>query len=334
VRIFVHEFITSGALSGRPLPPSLLREGAAMRKAVITDLLLLPDVTVVTTRDERVAGLEVSGLTELNAANVDLEAELFRSLCGAADRCLIIAPEIDGELERRTRIAAGAAGRNRVLNSPELIAAASDKWETFRRLRAANVPTIETCLGNSPEWRAWDRPVAKPRDGAGSQGVRRLSGAECEDIALAEQSVVQPFLCGRWLSCTALFRADGNVDVFPPAEQHIADDGTFSYLGGAIPAVCDTDRVQTLAMQAIGAIAGAPTQMIGPVGVDLVEDAATGELLVCEINPRFTTSYVAARELAEGNPLAGILTSGARLLTWKPARIAFDATGHIRPANR
>jgi predicted ATP-grasp superfamily ATP-dependent carboligase len=210
-----------------------------------------------------------------------------------------------------------------------LIPAASDKWEMYRLLHQAGVPTIETCLGSSDEWRAWDFPIAKPRDGAGSQDVRQLN----RETTLNDRLIVQPSIRGAWLSCTLFLLRSGNHILFPPAEQRIADDGRFTYLGGVVPARCDVDRVQSLARRAVGALVDDWNRIdslgLGPVGVDLVEDERTGNLLVCEINPRFTTSYIAFRELSETNLLAGLIHSDAPLPTWKPQRLEFDAAGAV-----
>jgi tyramine---L-glutamate ligase len=325
VRIFLYEFITSGALSGQPLPPSLLREGLAMRRAVIADLLAIGGIEAISTRDHRVPPLDLSHLIEHTVDVPSAEIALFRSLCSDSDLCLVIAPEIGGELERRVTLAIDAAGRDRVWNSRDLIATASDKWETYLRLKKAGVPTIETCLATSYDWRAWDHPVAKPRDGAGSQDVRRLS---IDDVSLSDGWIVQPFVRGRWLSCTILFFPDARQAIFPPAEQRIADDGSFTYLGGVMPRRCDIDRVQSLASQAVRAVTDDPPT--GPVGVDLVEDERTGEILVCEVNPRFTTSYIAARELSESNLLAGLIDPDAPPPAWRPHRVEFDADGSVR----
>jgi predicted ATP-grasp superfamily ATP-dependent carboligase len=328
VRIFLHEFITSGALAGHPLPPSLLREGQAMRRAVADDLVAIGDVEVVSTRDERVPALDMPHLTERPVSTASTEAERFRALCGGADRILIIAPEIDSELVRRVAIAIEIAGPDRVWNSPSLIATASDKWTTYVRLRNSGVPTIETCLGASCDWRDWDRPIAKPRDGAGSQGVRRLSASDAT-TNLSDRLIVQPFRHGRWLSCTLLFFPDGSHVIFPPAEQSITEDGRFAYLGGTMPARCDATRVQSVAERAVRSLVDDPKKLIGPVGVDLVEDPVTGELLVCEVNPRFTTSYVAARDLSQTNLLAGLLNPEAAPPAWRVHRIQFNADGEL-----
>ncbi len=321
--VFLHEFITSGALAGDPLPPSLLREGTAMWRAIAADLLNLPEVTVVTTRDDRIPPLNLAGLTEHPVSDSTHERERFEDLCSTADRVLIIAPELGGELHRRVQKAIELAGLTRVWNSAALTAIASDKWATHQRLTQAGIPTIDTCLPSSDRWRLWDRPIAKPRDGAGSQGVIRLT-ADPSD--LTDSIIIQPFIRGRWLSCSILFRGAGLPDAFPPSEQHIARDGGFAYLGGAMPATVDLLRIQRLAHQAINVVAEGDTALIGAVGVDFVEVQGTGELLVCEVNPRVTTSYIAARQLAQSNPLAGLLNPEAPPIHWNPSPLTFSAT--------
>ena len=51
--LFVSEFLTSGALAGQPLPPSLLQEGEMMWQALIEDILQLDYCRVTTTFDPR-----------------------------------------------------------------------------------------------------------------------------------------------------------------------------------------------------------------------------------------------------------------------------------------
>ncbi len=359
MRVFVHEFVTSGALGNEALPPSLLREGMAMRRAVVLELLELDGVEVVTTRAARAPAWELPGLEEVVAHGARSEATMFRSLCRESDRSLMIAPEIDGELLRRVTLAAELAGEKRVLNSPGLVEVASDKWETYLRLRRAGVPTIETQLASSDEWHEWERPVIKPRDGAGSQGVRRMNGRRRPSVGrewlgretghkvsretrhnvsrepghnepgTGHDSIVQPFIDGRWLSCGVMFRSGGGFDVFPPAEQRIADDGTFAYLGGMMPADCDGERVQKLALQAIRSVTDDRIHLVGSVGVDLVADRVSGDLMVCEINPRFTTSFVGAKELAETNLLAGLLSPDVEPVFWTAGRVVFSADGIV-----
>ncbi len=332
MRILLHEFITSGALADQPLPPTLLQEGAAMRRAVAEDLARMPGVTVLSPRDGRVPPLGLAGVEEPVAGDRDAEATLYRAGCQSADRVLVIAPELGGELLRRVRKAVSIAGPERVLNAASLIATASDKWKTCERLESAGVPTIPTRLAVSDMPPAWTRIVRKPRDGAGSQDVHVFEKRPVPGAADLPGAIFQPFVPGRWLSCTVLFRGDGTAEPFPVAEQQIAIDGSCHYTGGRLPASgVDMRRVQGLALDAIRALATSAERLIGPVGVDFVERAEDGELLVCEVNPRFTTSYVGARRLALTNLLAGLLEPAAPRACWATNTVVeFSADGLIR----
>lgn len=358
MRVFVHEFVTSGALSNRELPPSLLREGLAMRTAVVASLLELDGVSVSTTRDARVRPACRSRLEEWIVEKPEEEGALFQSLCRESDLTIVIAPELDGELVRRVHQAAALSSHGRVWNAHGVLEAAADKWETFLRLRAADVPVIETRLA-STDWPADRMLVLKRRDGAGSQEMRRIGriraresvrcsgdlnsiprtqswGFDCDCNTLLtgdpEAWVVQPYVEGRGLSCCVLFGGDGQIaDVFPPAEQRLSGDGRFTYLGGRIPARdCDSEAVQSLAERAVQVLtveSGLPN--FGPVGVDIVENARTGELIVCEVNPRFTTSFVGYRSLTAPGFLSHAILGENEPIAWRSGSVEFDAAGRV-----
>jgi hypothetical protein len=54
VRILVYEFASGGGLARRDVPPSIRREGAAMRAALVADLAAIGCHEIVTTADARV----------------------------------------------------------------------------------------------------------------------------------------------------------------------------------------------------------------------------------------------------------------------------------------
>jgi predicted ATP-grasp superfamily ATP-dependent carboligase len=88
--------------------------------------------------------------------------------------------------------------------------------------------------------------------------------------------------------------------VLPPAEQHLAEDGSFHYLGGRVPLQAPgAPRAQRLAEQVAGTLANP----VGYMGIDLVlgADLSGADDRVIEINPRLTTSYLGLRRLARGN---------------------------------
>ena len=137
MRLLVFEFVSGGGMAGRPASPSLVREGRAMRDALVEDLAALRIHDIVTTADPRFPlkriprGVEVIPLRRAGAA---LDG-LFRE----TDAAWLIAPETGGCLESL----ATRASRNgaRLLGpSARAIRRAADKASLPGRLAAEGVP--------------------------------------------------------------------------------------------------------------------------------------------------------------------------------------------------
>jgi predicted ATP-grasp superfamily ATP-dependent carboligase len=177
--------------------------------------------------------------------------------------------------------------------------------------------------------------VVKPNDGAGSQSTWLIADqAEFDRLRptleadpLLATAIWQPYIKGRAVSIGVLISPDGDhIEVFPPAEQTLSDDGRFHYLGGVIPAR-DVDRtaVQNAARAACRAIDG----LRGYVGVDLViPSAAPTRPLVVEINPRLTTSYVGYRRMTDANLAERMLSPvDPAPIVWRAGPVAFNVHG-------
>ncbi len=343
MRIFVSEFITSGALSGELLPMSLLREGEAMCSAIVADLATLPDVSVVTTRDRRltvpaqwadqkVAYESVESVAEENAA--------FDRLVNDCEFTLVIAPETNGVLANRVQ-RVGQQGREALNCHPEAIRLCGDKLKLAQHFTSVNIPTIRTCpadLGGEPWELLNDRCVLKPRDGAGSWltfGIPYRDSAAWQAAAnevacngMADQMIVQPWISGRALSVGCLCHASGQIEILPIACQRLSGN-RFEYRGGEIPANISQkarDQIEALVTQACESIPG----LRGYIGIDLLlPDVELTEALIVEINPRLTTSYVGYRQACHSNLASRIIDQEdwSTRLTWKPAKIVFQADG-------
>jgi len=278
VRLFVSEYICSGAWLEPDLPPSLAREGRAMLLALLTDLAQLPDVTLCTTWDARLGefpfvihrrneprGLsprQDAGATGINPVthahgpnrvectlihNPRDEAISFQKLAAECDATYIIAPELDDLLAQRVQSVHDAGGHS--LNAaPEAIHVCSDKWETFRRFTAANISTVPTARFVQNEHPFPYPVVIKPRFGAGSQDTFLVRNDTELHAAAARfpadtpttEAIVQPFIAGRSLSVAANFRPEGTLrELWPIGDQHLSTDGRFTYLGGRIPSPLD-----------------------------------------------------------------------------------------------
>lgn len=184
--------------------------------------------------------------------------------------------------------------------------------------------------------------------------------------------VVQPFVAGRAVSVAAIVGNGGSrIELLPVAEQrivrghaekgtgpfdafpasharrafprqmdlspfcsctsrHEAPGGQIEYLGGRMPAEgIDPDPVRQLVRDALAEIPG----LYGYVGCDVIvpDDAPHAPLLV-EINPRWTTSYLGYRALAEENLAERILSADDDRLPirWRATTVVFDADGTLR----
>lgn len=309
--ILVAEYACSGTLPVGELPPSIVAEGRAMLGAAAADLRSA-GVRVLLDRSLRGAWevpddelVEPSGRTWSEQLGAALDG------CTAA---FVVAPEFDGLLAEAERVVA-AKGVRWLGCSAAAIALCADKWATFERLRDAGVPTVPTVRGGvDPPWRPpW---VVKPRDGAGSLGLRIVESTG--ELASDPTFVVQPLVDGAARSVGLLFDASGTCRVLPPAEQRFAPgDEPFRYVGGRLPVV--VDGLDELAAHVSRAIPG----LGGYVGVDVVVPT-DGRPLVVEINPRLTTSFLGYRALAAESLLVRLIEPRDAPIRWRSGEVSFD----------
>lgn len=344
MRVFLYEFITGGGVftTDERSPPhgSLLNEGRAMVAALADDFREIPNFRVELLADERILPelAQLQGLDRLNITPVDspdAHWQVFDDLSKYCDQALLIAPEFSQHLTCVTRRAEQNSDQ---LLSPdsEFVTIFSDKHHSLARLQALGIPTPSGCLLASAQDLPldWNFPtVAKPNDGAGSHGVRRLqcrSDVQDLDWTLGPYRI-EPFCPGTAASAAILMGSHSSY-VLPPCLQRLSTDGTFSYLGGSVMSAGPlTQRATTITRQ----IADGLPSAVGYIGVDLVlGDAEDGSAdRVIEINPRMTTSYVGLRASAVGNLASAMLQviDGAEKLDLRfPRRpLEFRADGTI-----
>lgn len=342
----------------QPLPESLAREGRAMLEAVGRDFLALPDQRLVLTWDRRLplpqlgvqwptyltTDVDIAEVKQLQSTcqRVTLQLHDDRSAatgfdwcCHQADASLIIAPEINGELARQMWLArqhTAVAPCNAVSFAVEVC---SDKRALFQLLSHHLIPTIPTQLvadgdiAELPAFASNDQLIVKPIDGAGSLNILHFTPAEFErwqsSIDEPDRWIVQPFLSGRALSVAGIFNHQGSlVHVWPVAEQHL-DSRTFEYRGGRIPAAnVDLGAVDKLIEAARLALPG----LRGYIGFDLLQ-LPDGKLLLVEVNPRLTTSYVGYRALADESLAPWLMPDRVpgRAPHWRETVVRFTANG-------
>lgn len=312
LRILLFEFVTDGwnAVYAAPPPPSLAREGQAMRDALKVDLIS--------------AGHRVF---ECNGQAPD---EFLAREAPRADWSIVVAPEFDGLLLRYCR-RASAAGGYLLACRDEMIGLMSDKHAMCEHLAANGVPT--TCgklVGDAaPDQPAIRLPaIVKPCDGAGSQDLRRIDS--WDQLAAATNDGrrwrVEELLQGVAASVSFLCGPQG-FHPLPPCRQTLTAD--FAYLGGEFIASRTLQkRAFRLAARAVATL----DRPRGWIGVDLVLGVSSDQDRVVELNPRLTTSYVGLRTIAEGNLADWMLriAGGDRpLLGFRPEAPRFAADGKM-----
>ena len=305
-----------------------------MIAALASDFLALPGVEVVLLRDARLASLPLPACPQIEVHSAQQERDNFCQLAGGCDGSIIIAPEQNQALLRRTQWAE-AAGGTLLCPDSSFVSIASDKNRTADLLSQHGVPVppgrhFQPGTRLPPDFVY--PAVLKPADGAGSIGVQRLTGPDVEYNAaiLGSSARLETFCPGTAASVAALCGPSGHQPL-PPCLQRLSDDGQFRYLGGASPLEPSlAKRAQRLALAALARF----PETRGYVGVDLVlgeADDGSGDVVV-EVNPRLTTSYVGLRRLLQTNLASALIEAAAgRMLElrWARPRVEFTAEGQI-----
>ncbi len=276
-----------------------------MRDSLLRDLSELP-YSVSTTVDARLKVPENCAECVVVQADVDVW-QVWKAQIRAADAVFVIAPETDGTLHYLTQIA--DLESSLVLGCGlTSIAIAADKMATYFALEAAGIATIPTyTLENWPKshW-IW---LAKPNDGAGCSDTACFNNAddlqdwiEQNDKQLTH--VIQAYQPGDSASISCVMKK-GKAHVLSCNTQKIEiNNHMLSYKGGIVNGMREHwQQFELVANQ----IAKALPDLAGYVGVDVIVD--NDEIIVVEINPRLTTSYIALREATGKNPAELIIST-------------------------
>ncbi len=316
--IFVYEFLTGGGLLHGAAATSSINspfaEGRLMADAIAADFAHATNCDVVGMRDLRMCRGDSSGSIAwhhvLTAAE---ERQTFCLLASQADWTLVIAPEFDGLLANRYRMAQQAGGK--LLNASLLcLELAADKQRTCEHLSGCGVPVprgIALHAGTlrqqlPPDFAFWPA-VLKDRYGAGSQHVQRLeTSADLPDTMPCDCRLEE--YCPGVPVSVALLCGPAQRLALMPCRQSLSDDGRFRYQGGCLPLDDErAARAEQLAMRAVDCL----PDPRGWMGVDLVLGDSAAADRVIEINPRCTTSYIGLRQAYRGNLAAAMLTLAA-----------------------
>lgn len=334
MKVLVYEWVSGGGLLGEdgPLPPSLLREGTAMARAVGEDFARLPDAEVTLLRDVRVMGLNAKGCRLVGVDSSAERDEVLDEQMRSADAVLLIAPETDGHLLRLCRDAE-SIGAKLISPNSDFIAIAANKMDTAARLAAAGVRVPDGVLVDEGEPLPTDHPypaVLKPVDGAGSEDTYLMYDSSETPPPYAWPRRLEPFINGMAASVAVLSGEAGPTPLMP-CRQRVSADGRFRYLGGSAPLAPGlAKRAERITLQALRAMPAT----VGYVGLDLILGPAPdgSEDYIIEINPRLTTSYAGLR-FAARTSLAEAMVNTAQgrvaCLAFDERPILFDPDGIV-----
>jgi tyramine---L-glutamate ligase len=305
MRLLIYEFITGGGLIDAPLPPSLQREGAMMRDALLRDVADLPHLNIVLTRDSRCSWPSTAMSAHyIEPRHGESGLAFFERAIAEADLVWPIAP--DAELIALARIVR-ATGKRIVLSDEETIALCTSKFTTTQSLQKFGVNTVATyrvatdICGRSGQW------ISKPDKGSGGEGVRLWPNSdEALQACLLESEhsrVFQPWCPGDSLSLSMLC-FDGSAILLSVNRQQITWREAKPCLDAITVNVCDRKDFNNLAQQIARSIPG----LRGYIGVDLIR-SDDSVFHVLEINPRLTTSYCGLRD-ALGINIAALVLAG------------------------
>lgn len=285
-------------------------------------------VSVLVMLDSRVYG-------SINTAGVDTviikpehnSHEEFARLAVQSDAVWPVAPEFDGILQELCQTV--ELLRKRLLTSPaSAVAVTGNKLSTYQHLKQHHIATVPTrmfAVGvwdkqslmqelaeltfsnvacNAGQW------LVKPVDGAGCAGSYILTNRyDFEQMHLRKgQYVIQPHIQGIKTSLSCLFKQGSGWLLCANLQQFDIINQQYQLSKIIVNHYPDLSVYREL----VDNIAQAFPELWGYAGIDLIETPE--QLLVLEINPRLTTSFVGIRAALGINVAENIL----QLLKDKP----------------
>jgi len=302
MNILIFEYITGGGLVGEALPSSLLSEGELMLNAVAKDFSELTDVQVSVMRDYRLqrnSYVEDEYVVTTECSYTQVIDKVAKSIYAL----LIIAPESENIL---SILCEKYSDREFILlNSTSKSAGLmGNKFNTYKYLQSYDIAQIPTYEVTDIKAITADKIVIKPNDGVGCGNIQLLTASANTNLALdqfdTKDYIAQPYLQGQSASL-CLLCWNGECIVLSANTQNIEEIEDSLELKSCIVNTLDRQRFVGFCKNLIKALPG----LRGYVGVDIliIEDV----VLLVEVNPRLTTSYVGLKSALGVNPAELIL---------------------------
>lgn len=324
MRILVYEHISGGGFADEPIPMNILSEGFGMSRMLIADFRAAGH-NVTAMLDSRIAKLnppiEANHIVPISSSQA-IQVNL-RKLAQEVDVAYVIAPEKDGALQSLVEVLeqTGVTSLNCRTNAIKKV---SNKNVFYESIRSLGLPLPQTrifCVNDDFNeikkaiQSSLNFPVIfKPSDGVSCDGLSLVRNSE--EIASAigkirlessnKNFLVQEFIEGAPVSVSLLSTNDKAMAI-TLNRQDIAIESPKScsrYNGGAIPF---DHPLQHEVFKIAEKLAKSVQGLRGYFGVDFV--LTNQEVVVVEVNPRLTTSYIGLRKIVNFNLAQAIINA-------------------------
>ncbi len=293
MKILIFEYICGGGFCTENLPNSLAKEGLLMLKALVNDLMVINKHSLSILLDWRFINHFDSPLKIIPVQKEADIVKLFEQTLITVDAVWLIAPETENILFNFTQLV--ELSNKILLSSPSpIIAQTTDKWQSYQQLFFYTIPTVTTRILSQNNSIFSEKSVIKIRDGVGCENNFIVNSQEELTLLLTkidylDNYIIQPFIEGENLSISALFK-QGKAELICVNHQTIQIiNQQFKLLSCEVNYQSDYLSFQLL----INQIAIAFPDLWGYIGIDLIQHSQhSQQLLVLEINPRLTSSYV------------------------------------------
>ncbi len=308
MKIFIHEYLAGGGLSGSGFEGAPVGEGIMMLQSALADF---GDANAVAEVFSTVDHLLLESFKGYPGV-IPIYDNYRQTISHMLDRCdaaLIIAPETAGVLADLTR-AVVSGGKINLGSHPDAIRDSGDKLIFSAVVSEAGLPVPKTypaaCFFDpkivfSGKW------VTKPVDGAGSDNVTLHESGEPETFTHADsRTIAQEYIEGDPMSlCVVSGMRESSI--LSVNRQILEKGAKLKYTGGEMTA----DKPGKKLSRMVDLIKEAIPGLRGFWGVDYVH-TREGEVVVIEVNPRLTTSYCALSKSLDLNPANTILDAATR----------------------
>ncbi len=297
MKILIFEYITGGGLVDQDLPASLAWEGEMMLASVVSNFEDLSDMHVLSLRDYRLTSKSRSKNEIIIGSNDSCITEIDK-IADQLDALLIIAPETNGVLASLCKQFSNRSFilLNSSINSIELT---TNKLATYKYLHEHNISLVPTYTFNNFKGLDAQKFVVKPIDGVGCDGLYLFDNQTDIHQAIEESDfencIVQPYIEGKHASLS-LMCWDGDCILLSCNRQNILNENGKLRLLSCDVNTLDIDEFKMISKQVANALPG----LRGYTGVDIL--ITKNEIILVEINPRLTTSYVGIRQALGINP--------------------------------